>query len=208
PATTLRVGERRATRRARALGPGRHRRPSAVAPHRDTRRHAIGRGGRMSTYVRIVVGWPLATARTVDRITGDVGRRRKPVRIRRGPATVTGRPLRRRSRPRRTCAQGARPGARHSPCHLAGHTRGEDPERGATDAIRHGNACPGVRSHEHADLRGEAVRVILLLSTSDTDLLSARSSGADYRLANPARINPGTELDELLRGVDLVVVRI
>ena len=28
---------------------------------------------------------------------------------------------------------------------------------------------------------------IALLSTSDTDLLSARGSGADYVLANPAR---------------------
>ena len=27
-----------------------------------------------------------------------------------------------------------------------------------------------------------------LLSTSDTDLLTARSSGAQYRLANPARL--------------------
>ena len=50
--------------------------------------------------------------------------------------------------------------------------------------------------------------MILLLSTSDTDLLSARSSAADYRLANPARVNAGPELDDLLEGVDLVVVRI
>ena len=50
--------------------------------------------------------------------------------------------------------------------------------------------------------------MILLLSTSDTDLLSARASGADYRLANPARVNAGAELDELLQGADLVVVRI
>ena len=50
--------------------------------------------------------------------------------------------------------------------------------------------------------------MILLLSTSDTDLLSARASGADFRLANPARVNAGAELDELLAGTDLVVVRI
>ena len=31
---------------------------------------------------------------------------------------------------------------------------------------------------------------IALLSTSDTDLLSARASGADYVLANPARARP------------------
>jgi cobaltochelatase CobN len=49
--------------------------------------------------------------------------------------------------------------------------------------------------------------VILLLSTSDTDLLSARESGADFRLANPAR----TKLDALpalLDGADIVVVRL
>jgi len=49
--------------------------------------------------------------------------------------------------------------------------------------------------------------VILLLSTSDTDLLSARASGADYRLGNPARIEP-EELPGLLDGIDLVLVRI
>ncbi|MDW5324797.1 cobaltochelatase subunit CobN [Plantactinospora sp. KLBMP9567] len=48
---------------------------------------------------------------------------------------------------------------------------------------------------------------ILLLSTSDTDLLSARASGAAYRLANPARIDLA-ELTDLVDGVDLVVVRI
>ena len=30
---------------------------------------------------------------------------------------------------------------------------------------------------------------IALLSTSDTDLLSARASGADYALANPSRLD-------------------
>jgi len=49
--------------------------------------------------------------------------------------------------------------------------------------------------------------VILLLSTSDTDLMSARSSGADYRLANPARTELA-QLPELLDGADVVVVRI
>jgi cobaltochelatase CobN len=47
----------------------------------------------------------------------------------------------------------------------------------------------------------------LLLSTSDTDLLSARASGAAYRLANPARLGVG-DLPGLLAGVDVVVVRI
>ncbi len=48
---------------------------------------------------------------------------------------------------------------------------------------------------------------MLLLSTSDTDLMSARASGADYRLANPARTDVA-DLPELVEGVDLVVVRI
>lgn len=48
---------------------------------------------------------------------------------------------------------------------------------------------------------------ILLLSTADTDLLAARASGADYRLANPARV-AADEVPALLDGVDLVVVRL
>ncbi|AEA25222.1 cobaltochelatase, CobN subunit [Pseudonocardia dioxanivorans CB1190] len=48
---------------------------------------------------------------------------------------------------------------------------------------------------------------ILLLSTSDTDLLSARASGAPYRLANPARVLLD-DLPALLDGVAVVVVRI
>jgi cobaltochelatase CobN len=48
---------------------------------------------------------------------------------------------------------------------------------------------------------------ILLLSTSDTDLITARSSGARYRWANPSRLVDG-ELTKHLDGVDLVVVRI
>ncbi|TDO11932.1 cobaltochelatase CobN [Mycobacterium sp. BK086] len=48
---------------------------------------------------------------------------------------------------------------------------------------------------------------VLLLSTSDTDLITARASGADYRWANPARLVDG-ELAELLDGADVVVVRI
>jgi len=49
--------------------------------------------------------------------------------------------------------------------------------------------------------------VIALLSTSDTDLLAARASGAPYRLANPARLDPG-QLPGLLDGADVVVVRL
>ncbi|WP_374216087.1 cobaltochelatase subunit CobN, partial [Frankia sp. AiPs1] len=51
---------------------------------------------------------------------------------------------------------------------------------------------------------------MLLLSTSDTDLLSARASGARYRLGNPARLDvtDAADLDALTDGVDVVVVRI
>ena len=52
---------------------------------------------------------------------------------------------------------------------------------------------------------------VLLLSTSDTDLITARASGADFRWANPARLLDDElegELAELLTGVDIAVVRI
>jgi cobaltochelatase CobN len=48
---------------------------------------------------------------------------------------------------------------------------------------------------------------IALLSTSDTDLLSARASGADYFLANPAR-SAHMELGAALESSDLIVARI
>ena len=48
---------------------------------------------------------------------------------------------------------------------------------------------------------------VLLLSTSDTDLITARASGAEYRWANPSRLIEG-ELDELLAGAEVVVTRI
>jgi cobaltochelatase CobN len=50
-------------------------------------------------------------------------------------------------------------------------------------------------------------RTILLLSTSDTDLLAARASGAGYRLANPARLAPG-DLPALLDGAEVIVTRL
>ncbi|MDH6125363.1 cobaltochelatase subunit CobN [Kitasatospora sp. GP82] len=51
--------------------------------------------------------------------------------------------------------------------------------------------------------------MILLLSTSDTDLLSARASEGPvrYRLGNPARLT-AEDLPALLEGTDLVVVRL
>ncbi|WP_110183501.1 cobaltochelatase subunit CobN [Nocardioides solisilvae] len=51
-----------------------------------------------------------------------------------------------------------------------------------------------------------ASALICLLSTSDTDLLSARASRASYALANPSR-STGSELDAVVEGADLVVVR-
>jgi cobaltochelatase CobN len=51
---------------------------------------------------------------------------------------------------------------------------------------------------------------VLLLSTSDTDLITARASGALYRFANPSRLVDG-ELRDLLAGPnapDIVVIRI
>ncbi|WP_055482028.1 cobaltochelatase subunit CobN [Sphaerimonospora mesophila] len=50
-------------------------------------------------------------------------------------------------------------------------------------------------------------RTVLLLSTSDTDLLSARASGAAYRLGNPARLGVD-DLPDLVTDADLVVVRL
>jgi cobaltochelatase CobN len=47
----------------------------------------------------------------------------------------------------------------------------------------------------------------LLLSTSDTDLITARASDVGYRWANPSRLVDG-ELDELVAAADVVVVRI
>ncbi len=48
---------------------------------------------------------------------------------------------------------------------------------------------------------------VVLLSTSDTDLITARASSAAYRWANPSRLDLG-ELPDLLDGADVVVVRI
>jgi cobaltochelatase CobN len=49
--------------------------------------------------------------------------------------------------------------------------------------------------------------VVLLLSTADTELLAARGSGALYRTANPARVDPDG-LPALLDGVSVVVLRL
>jgi cobaltochelatase CobN len=52
-----------------------------------------------------------------------------------------------------------------------------------------------------------AARPVLLLSTADTELLAARGSGAPYRTANPARVEPAG-LPALLDGVAVVVLRL
>src|SRR6185436_12548254 len=49
--------------------------------------------------------------------------------------------------------------------------------------------------------------MILLLSTSDTDLLAAQSCAADYRCANPSRVRVA-DLPAMLIDVNLVVVRL
>src|SRR5215212_3092947 len=63
------------------------------------------------------------------------------------------------------------------------------------------------RSRGKGEVVGEDERRIALLSTSDTDLLSARASGADYVVANPAR-SGHTELGEALQSCELIVARI
>ncbi|MPQ98111.1 cobaltochelatase subunit CobN [Modestobacter sp. I12A-02628] len=52
-----------------------------------------------------------------------------------------------------------------------------------------------------------STRTFALLSTSDTDLLSARTSDSDWKLGNPYRVGP-EKLAEFCEGTDLVVVRI
>ncbi|GAB2788838.1 cobaltochelatase subunit CobN [Streptomyces daliensis] len=49
---------------------------------------------------------------------------------------------------------------------------------------------------------------VLLLSTSDTDLLAARASDAGYRIANPTRVDAAEDLPGLLEGADVAVVRL
>ena len=67
---------------------------------------------------------------------------------------------------------------------------------------------PGaVTANRGADPARGRLSMIVLLSTSDTDLLSARASRADYRLANPSRTSVG-DLGALLDGAEIVIVRI
>ena len=80
------------------------------------------------------------------------------------------------------------------------HCMGETPSQTLVAPLLHPN--------RRARIPGKEVLVILLLSTSDTDLLTAKASGADYRLANPSRLLVDEDLPGLLDGADLVVVRI
>ncbi|MBJ7452605.1 MAG: cobaltochelatase subunit CobN, partial [Blastococcus sp.] len=50
-------------------------------------------------------------------------------------------------------------------------------------------------------------RTFTLLSTSDTDLLSARASASEWKLGNPYRVG-ADQLAAFAAGTDLVVVRI
>ncbi|KAA0918436.1 cobaltochelatase subunit CobN [Dietzia sp. ANT_WB102] len=65
------------------------------------------------------------------------------------------------------------------------------------------------RSHDTAAAHdSQHERRIALLSTSDTDLLSARASGSAWTLGNPSRLDIEVDLPDLLTDADLVVVRI
>jgi cobaltochelatase CobN len=102
------------------------------------------------------------------------------VEVRRGPATVTG---------------------ERTPTAATGHREGGGERRSGSQETPVAAPDEPGRGPRRKDT------MILLLSTSDTDLLSARSSDADYRLANPARTGVD-DLPALLDGVDLVVVRL
>ena len=66
----------------------------------------------------------------------------------------------------------------------------------------------GAPPHSSPSSRSSYRPRIALLSTSDTDLLSGRASGADFALANPSRLDLDTELPGLIEAADVIVVRI
>src|ERR1022692_2284398 len=86
-----------------------------------------------------------------------------------------------------------------------------DPGRGSRGgpAVDHDQPAgdPGHEPRERRTTAYDQQARILLLSTSDTDLLAAKASGVNYRLANPARL-PLADLPELLDGTDVIVVRL
>lgn len=68
-------------------------------------------------------------------------------------------------------------------------------------------AADGTRADRQDTDEQAAAATVLLLSTSDTDLLSARASGAPYRLGNPARLTEA-DIPTLTEGAAMVVVRL
>ncbi|MDR7300682.1 cobaltochelatase subunit CobN [Haloactinomyces albus] len=58
-----------------------------------------------------------------------------------------------------------------------------------------------------ADEPGASRSRVLLVSTADTDLLAARSSDGDYRVANPNRVD-AADVPALIEDVDVAVVRL
>ena len=106
----------------------------------------------------------------------------------------------RAAEPGSRCESGAVPPLSATPASRA------PPRRESGTARRRRPITRAVPNHPGRGPRAGA-SLIVLLSTSDTDLLSARASGAAYRLGNPSRV----ELDELpalLGGATAVVVRI
>lgn len=69
--------------------------------------------------------------------------------------------------------------------------------------------CEGsVMSNDTSNDTGTGTNTVLLLSTSDTDLLAARAAGGGFRIANPNRVDVAEELPALLAGVEVAVVRL
>jgi cobaltochelatase CobN len=87
----------------------------------------------------------------------------------------------------------------------AGDPAAGDPAAGDPAAGDPAAGDPAAGDPAAGDLSAGAT--VALLSTSDTDLLAARSSGADYRLANPARL-PLDDLPALIDAADVIVVRL
>ena len=75
--------------------------------------------------------------------------------------------------------------------------------QGRCSLLHHGRSPPVVAvRYEWCVAEALSSPTVLLLSTSDTDLITARASGRDYRWANPSRLVDG-ELAELLDGADM-----
>src|SRR3984885_4872809 len=110
--------------------------------------------------------------------------------------------------PARGGKTGARgdPGSQETPAAVNRRT-GRGPRGGGVQPDRPGPGTGDAGTAEPGTGDAAALGTVALLSTSDTDLLAARSSGADYRLANPARL-PLDDLPAVIDGADVVVVRL